>query len=263
MPKPDHNLKVDRPAARTVEVQLLAAKAIAVLAARQVPGEARLAERLFMLSEAFAAADPEDGKAAIDEVLGDGLPIDDVIDHVLPATARLLGERWANDDLSFAVVSIASARLQETVRMLRARAGQRPSGDRGRALLIVPRTETHTLGVIVAADQLRRQGISVDFAIAPHSREVAARVRSGTFKLVGISAAGRRSLANVKELVGTIRRGAPRYTFVAVGGPLVDSGLDVKRITGADMATMNICAAARRVGLLPDKAEPAQVSGGR
>jgi hypothetical protein len=48
----------------------------------------------------------------------DGIPVEDIIDVVLPEVARSAGRRWMDDDISFADVTIVTARLQETVRAL-------------------------------------------------------------------------------------------------------------------------------------------------
>jgi hypothetical protein len=46
----------------------------------------------------------------------EGIPVEDIIDVVLPEVARSAGQRWMDDEISFADVTIVTARLQETVR---------------------------------------------------------------------------------------------------------------------------------------------------
>jgi methylmalonyl-CoA mutase cobalamin-binding subunit len=87
--------------------------------------------------------------------------------------------------------------------------------------LIIPRTEEHTLGAFVVADQIRRHGCEVDIAMDVHPRQVAEKVRKTRYHMVGITAAGRRSLASAKELVETIRASVTRVTPIVLGGSVV------------------------------------------
>ncbi len=238
---------------RSEDVHLLAARALAVLAENRSPQPPRLVERIHWLAGQTLSMDPEDARQAIDQVLGDGVAIDDVIDHVIPAIARHLGELWFADDISFADVSIGTARLQETVRMLRSRERGRPNaaGRDARVLLIIPGPEEHTLGVVVAADQLRRRGLMVELSIAERRMDLAGRVRDGRYKMIGITASGVRTVASVKELVDTIRRNAQQFTPIILGGPLAEADEGLKDRLSVDFITTDICAAARRCGLLP------------
>ncbi|MBF9029297.1 hypothetical protein HKCCE3408_02705 [Rhodobacterales bacterium HKCCE3408] len=237
--------------ARNAEVRLLAARALAVLASNRTPRPSRLIERLRKLTDAFIAEDSETGMDALALVMQDGISASDVIDFIIPETSRLLGERWFADEISFADVSIGSARLQESVRALR----QRDTADfrnraAGKVLMVIPRPEHHTLGLFIAADQLRRLGLEVDFAMGPHPRQLAEMLRRDRYRMVAITASGRRTLASVKELVETIRSAVSRFTPVVVGGPITEALFDVRAITGADYVTADIRDAAERCGIL-------------
>jgi hypothetical protein len=80
--------------------------------------------------------------------------------------------------------------------------------------------------------------------------------------MIGVTAAGRRTLASVKDLVEIIKQSVPRITPVIVGGSIIDSGLDTVGITGADFATADIEAALEFCGLTKTDVEPAQASQG-
>lgn len=237
------------------DVHLLAARALSLLAQQRQPQ--RLQDRIAWLSDQFISGDPEDSKEAINRVLGDGVTIDDTIDHVLPAVARVLGDRWFADDISFVDVSIGTARLQETVHILRSRERSQKKAEKSgaRVLLIVPGPEEHTLGVVIAADQLRRRGLSVDLSVGERPRALAARTRHSNYKLIGITASGTRTVASVKELVDGLRRSAQKFTPIAVGGPIAEDAENVKDRIAADIFTTDICKAALRFGLLPIEAK--------
>lgn len=245
--------KSPRKAVLSGDILQLATRALSVIAEKQQPS--RLADRIAWLSDQVLSGDPEDGKAAIQSVLDDGVSVDDTIDYVLPAIARLLGDRWFADDISFVDVSIGTARLQETVRLLRSRERERNSSPtrNGRVLLIVPAVEEHTLGVVVAADQLRRRGLSVDLSVAERRQEIATKVRNGQYRMIGITASGIRTVASVKELVDSIRRNAPKFTPIALGGPLAEDPERLGDRVDVDIITSDVCNAAERCGLLPAK----------
>ncbi|MEM1272523.1 MAG: cobalamin-dependent protein [Pseudomonadota bacterium] len=243
--------------AKRAEVQLLAAQALAILAKQTAVTPPHLTERLVRLSDLVIALDPDIAHQAIDDVIREGLGIDDVIDHLLPEIARMLGERWFADDISFAEVSIGSARLQEMVRRLRMRrrAVNNVHGPDKRVLIIIPRPEEHTLGAFIAADQLRRADVSVEMSIAERRRELEARLRENRYHMVGITASGVRTLAAVKEIVGVIRSKCRTFTPIVLGGPLADADRALTDRLKVDVMTTDIRSAARRCGVLSARQE--------
>ena len=243
---------------RTAEITSLAKAAISVLARQSAPTPEGLARRLETLSEAFISPEEAHRHDALTKLAQEGVSIEDTIDYVIPATARLMGFRWANDSLSFAEVSIGSARLQETVRGLTTQQRREIVKNRGTILLVVPYPEHHTLGVFVVADQLRRRGYDVHISVSQHARQVAERVKRFKYDMIGVTAAGRRTLASVRDLVEIIKQSVPRITPVIVGGSIIDSGLDTVGITGADFATADIEAALEFCGLTKTDVGPAE-----
>lgn len=221
------------------EVELFAQKALSVLSAGidGVDASTPLAD-LYSLTEAYLDADEQRRHDALASVMSKGVSAADIIETVVPNTARYLGELWAHDKLSFAEVTIGAARLQETVRAI---------GDRNIAcnqemtrpciLLIVPRLEQHTLGIFVLAEQFRRLGVLVHLTLGSNPAEIVRLTRKHKFAMVGISASSRRTLASVTELVKTIRSGILRVTPIIVGGPVTSLDVDLKALTGADHAT--------------------------
>jgi len=235
------------------DVHLLAARALAALVEARTPQPQRLVERIQWLSDQFLGISAEEGRQAIDQILGDGVSANDVIDHVLPAIACRLGERWFEDDISFVDVTIGTARLQETVRQLRARerGTQHAAGRDARVLLIIPGPEEHTLGVVIAADQLRRRGIMVELSVAEKRNDLLNRLRTKRYGMIGITASGVRTLASVKELVDAIKRHTQQFVPVVLGGPLAESDAQLLDRIAIDIISTDICAAARQCGLLP------------
>lgn len=234
------------------EVRLLAQRAIALLAANGNGRAEGLARRLELLFEAFVSSDEDQRHEMLLKLRQDGVSTDDVIDHFIPAVARLMGERWAGDAISFADVTIGTARLQEAVRALGWHDKSRPrvAETAPVILLIIPRPEHHTLGAFVLADQWRRMGFRVDIAMDQHPRQIAERLRKRRYAMIGMTAAGRRTLASARELVDTIRLTVARATPIFIGGAILDRDIDVLAITGADHTARDAGSALRKCGLV-------------
>lgn len=87
----------------------------------------------------------------VDLWLEDALLLD-----VLPRVAALLGEGWADDEISFVDVSIGSARIQEALRHLGIRATR--AATTPVIPVIVPPWEQHVLAAQFAAHRICRAG---------------------------------------------------------------------------------------------------------
>ena len=246
-----HSKAAGRQAIEAAEIARLAQRAIAVLAADRPGRSDGLKLRLTQLCDAFIAPEEERRHDMLMRLRQDGVRATEIIGHIVPAVAQEMGERWFTDAISFADVTIGAARLQETVRGL----GWHDTGrvaahtDTPTILLIIPRGEHHTLGAFVLADQIRRRGYRVDVAVDRHPRQIHEMLRRKPYRMVGITVSGRRTLASAKELVDIIRLTVTRVTPIVIGGAILDKGLDVLALSGADHTARDAVSALRRCGL--------------
>ena len=101
--------------------------------------------------------------AYIDSVRVRGVSLSAVYLELLAPAARMLGELWEEDRVSFADVTVALCRLHDVMRNLSA--SQPPATDtlpQGRRALLVPMPgEQHTFGLVMVADFFRRAGWDV------------------------------------------------------------------------------------------------------
>lgn len=247
------------------EVARLAVRAISVLLSEKGAQKPSMERQLELLGDAFLSDRDETRHAILARMRQGGVPAEDIIDMVLPQIARNAGRRWMADDISFAEVTIVTARLQETVRALGRGSRDGPSPRREaeartasprtvraqpEVLLIIPRVEDHTLGTFVVADQMRRLGCTVDIAMDMHPRQVAEKVRKSRYQMIGMTAAGRRTLATTRELVETIRASVTRVTPIVLGGSIVEGGGNLKATTGVDHVVRDVPSALRACGLI-------------
>lgn len=231
-----------------------------------------LTDRLDELCDAFLSDHNEDRHQIIHRMRDDGIGAYEIIDHVIPAIAAVLGQRWTDDTLSFVEVTIGSARLQEAVRGLIAHElSWTPSSihedtnaaDPGRVhtprvLMVIPRPEDHTLGAFIAADQFRRFGYDVDIAVDQHPKEIAVTLRDRRYSMIGITIAGRRTLASSRDLVDIIRATVTRVTPIVLGGSLLETDQDLKRATGVDHVARTVRDALELCGLNIAELDPSR-----
>jgi methanogenic corrinoid protein MtbC1 len=234
------------------EIQRLAQRAIAALAKLDPVRDDDPSQRMELLLDAFLSRDEDLRHDLLMLLRQEGVQINDIIDHVLPAVARLMGARWMADQISFADVTIGTARLQEAVRALgwhdKNRLGIHK--DVRTILLVIPRGEHHTLGAFVLADQWRRMGFRVELAIDQHPRQILGMLRQQRFAMMAITASGRRSLATARELIDLIRLSIAHLVPIVIGGTVLNKDIDAIAITGADHTAKDAETALRRCGLL-------------
>ena len=203
-------------------------------------------ERLDRACAMAASGDAKDWNAfAASNDAGAQHPVN-VIETLVPAVAREIGRRWEEDTLSFSQVTVASTRLQELVRNSASAYVNRQVGMRNRlttkALFVVPETENHSIGGIVAARRAQREGLIVDLSIAQSDEEVVAQALNTETSCIGISIASRRQIQPVGDLIKRLHDSLPDCVVV-VGGNVLNICDDVRKACEADQVTNDIQAA--------------------
>ncbi len=182
-------------------------------------------------------------------------------DHYIPEVARRLGKGWAEDCVTFADVTMGTARLQAMLREI----GQDWYADSAGAavgptlLVIIPEGEHHTLGAMVLAARLRRSGVSVSLRIGDPPPVLATFVRDRSFDAALISVACHEKLETSARLVKTLKDATKGRLKIALGGAVLATGEYCASNTGADVVTNDIEAALKGLGLLEHSAERERV----
>lgn len=177
-------------------------------------------------------------------MMASGIRAEDIADRYIPHIARQLGEEWCDDDMSFSLVSIGTARLQVLLRDLgrewAAQSAANPLTEDNAALVIVTAEVHHTLGSMVLAGQLRRAGLSVRLSVGDSTAEVVRILQSGSFDAVMISASIFETLGSLRAVVDAIRQAIVPAPPIVMGGTILDQAADVQALTGADLTTVDL-----------------------
>ncbi len=203
--------------------------------------------------DGFAALRPEFKRAKISPSV--------VADHYIPEVARRLGRDWATDCATFADVTMGSARLQAILREIGRdwSADAAGSAEGPTLLVILPEGEQHTLGAMVLAARLRRNGVSVSLRIGDPAPVLATFVRDRSFDGALISVACHERLENSARLVKTLKDSTQGRLKIAVGGAVLETGAYCANATGADVVTNDIEVALAGLGLVGRPAEVERV----
>ena len=238
------------------EVERLAIRAMDATRAMDTSDAATPFAQLFALADAYTDVEDASRHEILDSLLDHGVAAEKIADEIVPVIALYMGRLWEFDRISFAEVSIAAARLQETVRSLTVdRSAEEPTDTETRILLVAPAIETHTLGIFVLSEQFRRLGCTVHVCVGNSPREIVSLVRRTPFDMIGITAGSRRSLNSVREIVKELRAGVPRNNKIVLGGAVTQLDLDLKLATGVDYVSNGVDDALAKCGLEMQKSK--------
>lgn len=159
-----------------------------------------------------------------------------IFQDLLTPAARRLGSLWEDDDCDFVEVTLACARLQKAVRRLGALFGAAGGGGhwRGRALVCGVAGDQHTLGPILVAETLAREGFGVSLG-SPFARDPS----SGRFEVVAISMASSDHWMETRARIVRLRRRHPGARILLGGGAVVRHP-EMARTAGADAWALDV-----------------------
>ena len=223
-----------------------------MLASKRISAASLLSERfLEELSAAVRSTDGMQSRVIVRDMMDARIRAEDIADFYIPEVARRLGASWCEDGLSFADVTIGSARLQGLLKDIGSHwtDDRRLDPDAPAVLVVVLADEFHTLGAMVLCGQLARMDVSVKLAMGHAESDLLRIVASGHFDAILISAAQGERLATLRKLIEKIRAASVRPTPVVIGGSVVTRVTDIKTQTGADHATTDPKEALRACGL--------------
>ncbi len=182
----------------------------------------------------------EDGAAPafVRALMADGVTVESVFVDLLGPTARDLGIRWEDDECSFVDVTVALGRLQRVLRDLsqhfQAESNTQPDSA-GHVLLTCLPGEQHTLGLILVAEFLIRDGFRVLVGAPWSESDLLTQVQTEWFDVIGFSAGCESRLSTLKREVARIRAVSRNPNVrILVGGQVFSLETELVARVGAD-----------------------------
>lgn len=173
-------------------------------------------------------------------------------DRYLPEIARRLGKAWEDDALSFAEVTMGTARLQAILRQIgagwSADSGVVESGQSA-VLLIVPPGQQHTLGAFVLLGQLRRKGVSVCLRVSPSDADLRALLSTRRFHAAMISLALPEKLEDARSMMRSLHAMTGNQLPIALGGAALSIAPEPMAAPEAVILTNDLTLAIAALGL--------------
>lgn len=194
------------------------------------------------LVEAVLKPGTFDPEALLDSLRDRRINSEQVVDIYIPQAAHDLGQMWIDDTISFASVTIASARLQGLLTFLVPPWSAALSDiDYGpNVLLVLQGNDSHTLGPHVATAQLRRTGASVRILFGARDETVLRAVSEDDYDMVLFSGSRPDALASIAKLVIRIRKGISTPPSLVLGGIVLELEDHVKEKTDVDLVTNDV-----------------------
>ncbi|MDT8856712.1 cobalamin-dependent protein [Paracoccaceae bacterium Fryx2] len=193
-----------------------------------------------------ALLSPDDALATemVMRAQADGMSVDVLTLAYLGDAARNLGVRWDEDRVSATEVIIAAGRIYALLRGLRRLFIPwdviRP--DAYRAAFAATPGETHTLGVTMAADYLRRRGWNIDLKVGLTHDEVIDEVGLASYPIIGLSASCSSRVFALSRLIVALRVRNPG-AWIIVSGPITTLEPDLLRLVDADAVAADLASA--------------------
>lgn len=243
---------------RSRDVGFLAGQVLAMLAARggcgagprDAGGERLDNARLERLSDRVIAAGLSGAASALDDLVAEfrreGIGPVRLVDEVLPHAARELGRAWEDDRMSFVEVTLVMTRMQRLLRETLSWSAR--EGAKESVLFVLPEGEQHTLGALIAVQQLRRMGCGTMLCIGEKPARLAEMLRIRSFDVAFVSVSSWQALDSAREIITCLRHETAEALPVVLGGALVCETSEattenLRRELGAQLVSNDVRAA--------------------
>lgn len=203
--------------------------------------------------DAGLGVDDAAATAFVQDLLADGVTVEAIYLDLLAPAARELGTRWEEDECSFVDVTVAMGRVHRVLRDLSQafQADGAVADHAGQVLLTCLPGEQHTLGLIMVAEFLIRDGFRVHVGSPWAEADLLDLVRTEWFDVVGFSAGCESRLSTLKREIQRLRAVSrnPRLQ-VLVGGQIFSLDASLVERVGADGWAPNAASSAETVRAL-------------
>jgi len=195
----------------------------------------------------------DDPAVAIDYVrhlMGSGVPFQDVLLELMAPAARVLGERWEEDQASFVEVALGVSRMHRILREFDGVPSHLWSnaGFGLHALLLPTPGEQHSFGLRLVQEFLLRESWTVTNNPVDNVEQLGDLVAREHFDIVGLSLSGQTVVDPFMESIRIVRRMSKnRHVRVIVGGHLFVEKPELIELCGSDAYAVDAPATVRIV----------------
>ncbi len=201
--------------------------------ARVIPYDVDPADVVQLCDALLSAQDGADDLVL--QVMARGMPIDVVHLRYIAEAATLMGVRWEQDLTTSAQVMIGAGRIYAIMRRLR---GQFVSArvhlpDTFRAAFATAPGETHSIGITMAADYLRRRGWQIDIKAGLNHQALVDEISHHAYPVIGLTASGKSMMFALARLIVALRVSNPG-AWIMIGGNIVAEEPDIVTMIDAD-----------------------------
>lgn len=208
-------------------------------------------EEVRQLCLAFVDNDQSIAARMISDLRADGVRPEEIYLKQLAAAARMLGEMWLNDEMSFTQVTIGTGRMFAIMRGMRHLFEPvTPVGDKAAIFAAVP-GEDHTLGVHMAADIFRKDGWEIALKVGLDHDQLVAEIEQAPTSIVGLSISGEHSIEALSRLVVALHISCP-HAMLLVSGSNVAEVQPILSLMGLDGIAATIEEAQEKMSALWD-----------
>jgi methanogenic corrinoid protein MtbC1 len=174
--------------------------------------------------------------ARVRSLMADGHSSESLLLDLLAPAARLLGEKWANDQVSFTAVSAGTSRLHQLLRLIgRTSDNHDVASDVGTLLLVSMPGDRHVFGLAMVEEFFREAGWSVATVVNGRSEDILEMLRTTSFDVLGVSLAQEELQTELSSLIHQARIDSLNGSLqVLVGGPVFTHNPELCMAVGAD-----------------------------
>lgn len=190
-------------------------------------------QELENLCNALVSDDSKAASRIITDLRADGVNAEDIYIKQLAAAARILGEKWLSDELSFSQVTVGTGRMFAIMRGLRHLFEPRIAAVDKTAIFASVPGEDHTLGVHMAADLFRKEGWEIALKVGLDHDQLVAEIEKAPIGIVGLSISGEHSIEALSRLVVALHISCP-HAILLVSGSNVEDVRPLLNLMGLD-----------------------------
>ena len=204
----------------------LAIFALSEVATRKIPTEkVCFQNELDIFCNAILSRDDEFQTQFINDLCHKLRSTSPILEQFIPEVAGKLGQMWKDDRISFLDVSFGVDRLQKLVRIYEKKyLGPLYHDYKGPpVLLILPESETHSLGIITASIIMKKNGVNPFLALGYSQRKLLDLINSIEFQLFGLSASCSNSLGECLKIGKKLKKIIDPSIPLVLGSNLEDS----------------------------------------